>query len=73
MSVMRMTFRTFATHLAKAKHAASAGVIVEVADKDTGDVFVFSLKQRGRWRFAPDAIGMVEGPIALSQRKGLSG
>lgn len=31
-----------------------------------------STKIRKKWRFAPDAIGMVSGPRDLSQRKGLS-
>ncbi|MDO8539293.1 MAG: hypothetical protein Q7S40_02550 [Opitutaceae bacterium] len=30
-------------------------------------------KLRKKWRFAPDAIGMVDGPRDLSRRKGLSG
>jgi hypothetical protein len=73
MSDMKMTTRTFSRQLAKAKQAASAGKTVEVSDEDTGKVFIFSLKRRANWQFAPDAIGMVDGPADLSQRKGLSG
>jgi hypothetical protein len=73
MSDMKMTTRTFSRQLAKAKRAASIGKTVEVSDEDTGRVFVFSLKPKEKWTFAEDAIGMVEGPCDLSQRKGLSG
>jgi hypothetical protein len=73
VSDMKMTTRTFSRKLAKAKQAASTGEIVEVSDEDTGKVFLFSLKRKDKWQFAPDAIGMVDGPSDLSQRKGLSG
>ena len=32
----------------------------------------FAVKLRKKWQFAPDAIGMVDGPKDLSRRKGLS-
>jgi hypothetical protein len=32
----------------------------------------FAAKLRKKWRFAPDAIDMVDGPRDLSRRKGLS-
>lgn len=70
---MKMTTRTFSRKLAKAKQAASCGKTVEVSDEDTGSVFVFSLKRKADWHFAEDAIGMLDSPPDLSQRKGLSG
>jgi hypothetical protein len=70
---MKMTTRTFSRQLAKAKRAAASGQTVEVSDEDTGAIFVFSLKRKTDWRFAPDAIGMMDGPADLSRRKGLSG
>lgn len=70
---MRMTTRMFSRQLAKAKRAASSGKTIEVSDEDTGNVFVFSLRRKDKWQFAADAIGMVDGPTDLSQRKGLSG
>lgn len=70
---MKMSTRTFSRHLAKAKRAAFSGKTIEVSDEDTGNVFVFSLKRRDKWQFAADAIGMVDGPTDLSQRKGLGG
>ena len=73
VSDMKMTTRTFSRQLAKAKRAASGGRTVEVSDEDTGRVFVFSLKRGDKWHFSEDAIGMVDGPADLSQRKGLSG
>jgi hypothetical protein len=72
MSDMKMTTRAFSRQLAKAKLEAARGKIIEVTDEDTGAVFVFSLKRRDAWHFAPDAIGMMDGPSDLSQRKGLS-
>jgi len=68
-----MTKRTFSQHLERAINAASSGVTVEVSDEDTGEVFIFSVKREDNWRFAPDVIGMVDGPSDLSQRKGLGG
>jgi hypothetical protein len=73
VSDMKMTARDFSRNLAKAKQAASSGKTVEVSDEDTGSIFVFSLKGKDDWHFAQDAIGMVNGPTELSQRKGLSG
>jgi hypothetical protein len=73
MSDMKMTTRAFSRQLAMAKSAAASGKTVEVSDEDTGRVFVFSLKRKDKWQFATDAIGMVDGPADLSQRKGLSG
>ena len=72
MSDMKMTTRIFSRNLAKAKRAASSGQTVEVSDEDTGLIFVFSLKRKDKWQFAPDAVGIVDGPADLSQRKGLS-
>ncbi len=72
VSDMKMTTRAFSRQLAKAKREAASGKIVEVSDEDTGAVFVFSLRRKDAWHFAPDAIGMVDGPADLSQRKGLS-
>jgi hypothetical protein len=69
---MKMTTRVFSRNLAKAKRAASSGQIVEVSDEDTGSIFVFSLKRKNKWQFAPDAVGIVDGPADLSRRKGLS-
>jgi len=69
---MKMTTRTFISRFGKAKQAARNGQIVEVRDEETGAVFAFSLKRRAKWRFAPDAIGIVDGPTDLSQRRGLS-
>ena len=73
VSDMKMTTRAFSRQLAKAKRAASSGKTIEVSDEDTGNVFVFLLKRKDKWQFAADAIGMVDGPADLSQRKGLSG
>jgi hypothetical protein len=73
VSGLKMTPRSFSRQLAKAKRATSRGEAIEVSDEDTGEVFVFSLKRQNGWHFAPDAIGVVEGPADLSQRKGLSG
>lgn len=39
----------------------------------TGSTAAFAAKLRKKWQFAPDAIGMVDGPKDLSRRKGLSG
>ena len=38
-----------------------------------GSTVAFAGKLRKKWQFAPDAIGMVDGPKDLSRRKGLSG
>jgi len=73
VSDMKMTTRAFSRQLARAKREAAKGKIVEVSDEDTGATFVFSLKRKDKWQFAPDAIGMVDGPADLSGRKGLSG
>lgn len=73
VSDIKMTTRTFARNLAKAKRIASSGKAVEVSDAGTGRVFIFSLKPRDSWRFPEDVMGMMEGPEDLSQRKGLSG
>jgi len=73
MSDMKMTTRAFSRQLAKAKRAAAKGQPVEITDQDTGEVFIFSLKRKEKWQFASDAIGMIEAPTDLSERKGLSG
>jgi len=39
----------------------------------TVSTVAFPAKLRKKWQFAPDAIGMVDGPKDLSRRKGLSG
>jgi len=41
--------------------------------KSNGAVPVLSTKSAKKWRFAPDAIGMFNGPRDLSRRRGLSG
>jgi hypothetical protein len=69
---MKMTARTFSRQLKKAMNAALNGKTVVVNDEDSRQVFVFSLKRRGRWNFSDDATGIVDGPADLSQRKGLS-
>jgi hypothetical protein len=70
---MKMTARTFSRQLQKAMTVASIGRKVEVNDENSARVFVFSLKKTGSWHFPNDAIGMVDGPEALSQHKGLGG
>jgi len=72
VSDMKLTTRAFSRQLAKAKQAAASGQPVEVTDEDTGAVFIFALKPKPKWQFAPDAIGMFDGPVDLSERKGLS-
>jgi hypothetical protein len=70
---MKMTARTFSRQLKKAMNAASSGKKVAVNDENSCRVFVFSLKKKGGWHFSNDAIGIVDAPGALSQRKGLGG
>jgi hypothetical protein len=41
--------------------------------KGNGAVPVLSAKAAKKWSFAPDAIGMFNGPRDLSRRRGLSG
>ncbi|BET66202.1 hypothetical protein ASA1KI_11200 [Opitutales bacterium ASA1] len=69
---MQMKTREFSRKLAAAKKAASSGKVIEVQDDDTGETYVFASKPRKAWTFAEDAVGMVDGPEDLSQRKGLS-
>lgn len=44
----------------------------KVATGLTGGISSVASKLSKKWRFAPDAIGMFDGPKNLSQRKGLS-
>jgi hypothetical protein len=46
---------------------------VKAPKTGSSSIATFAAKLRKKWQFAPDAIGMVDGPKDLSRRKGLSG
>ena len=64
---MRMSTRN------SSQKSATNGKARKIGDSSTVGTLAIAAKLRKKWRFAPDAIGMVEGPKDLSQRKGLSG
>jgi hypothetical protein len=50
-----------------------SAVAVKAGKAGNDSTAAFAVKLRKKWQFAPDAIGMVDGPKDLSRRKGLSG
>ena len=60
------------THNSSRKSATN-GKALKIGSNSTAGTLAFAAKLRKKWRFAPDAIGMIDGPKDLSQRKGLSG
>jgi hypothetical protein len=64
---MRMNIRNSSRKSATTSHA------LKIGSNSTAGTLAIAAKLRKKWRFAPDAIGMVDGPKDLSQRKGLSG
>ena len=64
-----MSFVQMKTDVTSRKNSAG----VKAARKVGSAATVVTAKASKKWRFAPDAIGMFNGPRDLSRRRGLSG